>query len=382
MKKILSIVSDKKESQQLNENIEECGMGGMSGMGSSMPDRPPVTMSVNLNASGVDNIKQLLNLMRTADSDHSPEPMGMPMPAVGIDAPIKVTKIGAAGSDGDRGMDQIKDLVRKAGISKSFENEPEEAYAGVDSVTTDAGGGMQAPKDPADIRVKDPGGYTQAEEYANEPDEQTMDHTTMIKDLSGGLNREKNQYAKAQDGDNAMAVREAKIRHQLDAMWREIKEGRTDEVGLNLFGQPRAQYPGGDNSKFKDSENVDALYAKYDAMIKKTQDEIKNLKSSSTADMSGTKRLIASLEKHIKGLEDEKRHNWYGAANADTTNALRKQAIANNELTPGQWLQKATQYFKGKVTGKEQPGVEYDRIDFSKQAEKGWKTPTPYKPGN
>ena len=243
MKKLLGIVSGNVEKQNLNESIDECGMGGMS---SSMPSTPPVTMSVNLNAQGVDNIKELLNLMRSAESgmghDHSPAPMGMPMPAVGLDMPIKVTKIGGdgemgdepemkpAGADGGRGMAQIRDLIAKADRPKEYANEPEEAYAGVDSVTTDAGGGMNEPKDPADIRVKDPSGYEQAEEeYANEPDEQYSDHNTMIKDLAGGINREKQQYAKAQDGDNAMAVREASIRRSLDTLYKEIKEGKKEK---------------------------------------------------------------------------------------------------------------------------------------------------------
>jgi len=240
MKKLLGIVSGNAENKKLNESVEECG--SMGSMGSSMPERPPVTMSVNLNAQGVDNIKDLLNLMRSADSGVSslPTAVKMPMPAIASAMPISVTKIGGdepdmkpAGSDGDRGMAQIRDLIKQADRPKGFENEPEEAYAGIDSVTTDAGGGMQEPKDPADIRVKDPSGYAQAEEYANEPDEQTMDHTTMIKDLSGGLNREKQQYAKAQDGDNAMAVREATIRNQLDALYKEIKEG-------NMMPDPRS----------------------------------------------------------------------------------------------------------------------------------------------
>ena len=38
-------------------------------------------------------------------------------------------------------------------------NSPNEIVADIDSVTTDAGGGVNGPKDPADIRVKDPGGY-------------------------------------------------------------------------------------------------------------------------------------------------------------------------------------------------------------------------------
>lgn len=35
-------------------------------------------------------------------------------------------------------------------------NEPKVAYGGLDSVTIHAGGGMNGPKHPADIRVKDP----------------------------------------------------------------------------------------------------------------------------------------------------------------------------------------------------------------------------------
>lgn len=244
MKKIIGIltgVKEEKQTTQLNENMEECGMPGAMG---SMPNTPPVTMSVNLNAQGVDNIKELLNLMRTAETGMGyNQPVGMPMPAVGLDMPIAVTKISGqdddepdmgdkpksmpAGDDGDRGMAQIRDLISKADKPKGLANEPDEAYAGVDSVTTDAGGGVNGPKDPADIRVKDPRGYEPAEEeYANEPDEQYSDHNTMIKDLSGGLNREKQQYAKAQDGDNAMAVREASIRHSLDRLYKEIKEGK------------------------------------------------------------------------------------------------------------------------------------------------------------
>ena len=38
-------------------------------------------------------------------------------------------------------------------------NTPTEVVAPVSAVTTDAGGGVNGPKDPADIRVKDPRGY-------------------------------------------------------------------------------------------------------------------------------------------------------------------------------------------------------------------------------
>jgi hypothetical protein len=44
------------------------------------------------------------------------------------------------------------------------------------------------------------------ETFANEPEEKISDIDTLVNVHSGGLNRRKQQFAKAQDGDNAMAV--------------------------------------------------------------------------------------------------------------------------------------------------------------------------------
>lgn len=242
MKKFLNIVDGNVQKKQINESIEECG-----GMGSPTSTASNVSMSVNLNAQGVDNIKQLLDLMKAADAPGRMSPP-MAMPAPGMEMPISITKVGKpAGTDGDRGMAQIRDLIAKADAPKPFENQPEEAYADVDAVTKDAGGGVNGPKDPADIRIKDPSPYDKqtAEEYANEPDEQYSDHQLMIKDLAGGLNREKKQYPKAQDGDNAMAIKEG-IRSQLDKLYQEIKEASgvraTDKKKGKVDKSERKQY--------------------------------------------------------------------------------------------------------------------------------------------
>ena len=40
-----------------------------------------------------------------------------------------------------------------------YSNSPAEVVTNIDSVTTDAGGGVNGSKHPADIRVKDPRGY-------------------------------------------------------------------------------------------------------------------------------------------------------------------------------------------------------------------------------
>jgi len=44
-------------------------------------------------------------------------------------------------------------------------NSPNEVVAPIEAVTTDAGGGMNAPKHPHDIRVKDPSAYPDQQEY-------------------------------------------------------------------------------------------------------------------------------------------------------------------------------------------------------------------------
>lgn len=350
MKKLLRIVDSSAEKRTLTENIDECGMGPM---GSSSMSTTPVTMSVNLNAQGVDNIKELLNLMRSAESgmEHGHD-HGMPMPAVGLDMPIKVTKIGGdddmkpAGGDGARGMAQIRDLIAKADGPKEYSNSPEEAYSGVDSVTTDAGGGVNGPKDPADIRVKDPQGYENAEEaYANEPDEQYSDHTTMIKDLSGGLNREKNMYARAQPGDNAMAVRESSIRKQLDALYKEIKEGRVDEFDVKLYQPHEYEFSGGFGADISGSDEVKAIIK-----TMKPSDFIEQLKF----DSEHPTRPDETPEERQRNIRLS-----LAARNRDMYNFVQRYNRDHNNLSIAQWLEKAKNKIKGAVSGKPAEPVSY-----------------------
>lgn len=68
----------------------------------------------------------------------------------------------ANGDDTNR-FKQVMDLV--AGEQAEYANEPNEAYAGIEAVTTDAGGGVNGPKHPADLRVKDPSQHPGQQEY-------------------------------------------------------------------------------------------------------------------------------------------------------------------------------------------------------------------------
>ena len=59
---------------------------------------------------------------------------------------------------------QIVDLVPDHECDQ-WQNEPEEKYADIDSVTIVAGGGVNGPKNPADIRVQHPSAYPTAQDH-------------------------------------------------------------------------------------------------------------------------------------------------------------------------------------------------------------------------
>jgi hypothetical protein len=92
------------------------------------------------------------------------------------------------------------------------------------------------------------------EGYDNEPDEEQQDHQYMTKDLSGGLNRQKRAYAKAQDGDNAMAVEGVKDR--LYAQLSEKKKADKDYDGDGKIETPKAEYQGSKIKAAKEKGNL------------------------------------------------------------------------------------------------------------------------------
>lgn len=99
MKKLLNIVAGNVEKKQINESIEECGT-----MPTQMPQTPPVSMSVSMNAQGVDQIKEILNLMANAQAERMSEPSVV----IGPDKMIGMEK-------------------------EEFANEPGEEYRGIDA---------------------------------------------------------------------------------------------------------------------------------------------------------------------------------------------------------------------------------------------------------
>lgn len=91
-----------------------------------------------------DIVRQVLDLLDAVEGAHDLKP--------GAEIEIK---------QNNEPDDRFKQILAMLD-SESFgplANSPNEVVADVDSVTVDAGGGVNGPKDPADIRVKDPRGF-------------------------------------------------------------------------------------------------------------------------------------------------------------------------------------------------------------------------------
>jgi hypothetical protein len=175
---------DIKKLIESMDRIEECGMNEMPPMAAPMDQGSPVSMNVSLNASGKEHVEDLINMMKNAGMQ-APEPAG------------------------DKMLAPRMDIERLRGIVDGPEMEADEAYA-----------------DAAEEEV---------EEWDNEPDPEYGDISDAIPD-GDDLNRKKKAFAKAQDGDNAMAV-EA-IKSQLMAALQE-KKAKPDFLDVDKDGDKK-----------------------------------------------------------------------------------------------------------------------------------------------
>jgi len=139
------------------------------------------SMNVSMTADNASEVADLMALLKNAGMPDASPVSDMPMsPSKGLPAP----------HDHEHGgHDDMKSMIALMGDDDA----PCGEDCGCDSCATDE----DSSSEEYDAIV---------DEWDNSPEEEYKDHNYMTKDLSGGLNREKKAYAKAQDGDNAMAV--------------------------------------------------------------------------------------------------------------------------------------------------------------------------------
>ena len=251
--------------------VVECGMMNQPMGMSNIPSTPPVSMSVNLNAQGIDQIKSLLDLMHKADSPLAagpvgglgiqsspmpsmapPAPIGIPggamdMPKIGLDMPPAIkTSAGPGepeefGGEPMSGMDPLAALVKSAGLGakpKGPEAETPEGpmgdeESGVKSPVGSAGD-APAPKGEMNKVADEVRGMadTLADEnegYENEPDEKYGD-VGSVTATGNDMHSKGKEAPKVNGGGNPMET----IRRQLDARYREIKEAKAKPDFLDV----------------------------------------------------------------------------------------------------------------------------------------------------
>ena len=135
----------------LNESaVAECGMPPMMG---GMPSSPPVTMNVSVNASGTENIRDLLDLLKGGDMMGGDDAVSGPVGTVlSIGGEEKSPMDMLARDDDERGEEDGEMFGDEEEVEiEEYANSPEEEYAG-DEVTKMKGndlhshGGNEAPK--------------------------------------------------------------------------------------------------------------------------------------------------------------------------------------------------------------------------------------------
>jgi len=95
-----------------------------------------------------DIVRQVLDLLDQVEGQHDIQPNVIPDDTCGAE-------------QGEPVASRFKQIfaMLDAPSNGPLANSPNEVVADINSVTTLAGGGVNGPKDPADIRVKDPGAY-------------------------------------------------------------------------------------------------------------------------------------------------------------------------------------------------------------------------------
>ena len=174
------------------KNIEEGGCGTPMPMSMppepAKPEVPEPTMNVTINAQGMHNIEDILNLWNKMKDDAAAKmPMSMPaspMPSMSIEPmdkpslpPLKMLPDFDADNDDMPGGEM--DDMGPGGDEMNVKIDTEKGIMSKD-----------------DDEKK--------EAYANEPDEEDMDVDYVLNKVTGDMNRKQGTYAKVAGGDNPM----------------------------------------------------------------------------------------------------------------------------------------------------------------------------------
>ena len=179
---------------------EECGMPppGMPPMGNmGKPDTPPPSMSVNINAQGLDNIEDMMKLFQKVNPDMGPmdKPDMPPMPTLGMPPSIMSVKPELPPLKMLPDMDADNDDM--PGGEMDLPPDHDKDHMMIKTLDKDDDGDHDMDDHEKERKDKD-------EAYMNEPDEDEKSIDYMNNKLAGGMNRPKDTFPKVADADNPM----------------------------------------------------------------------------------------------------------------------------------------------------------------------------------
>ena len=282
-----SLMAKMRELDQPAAPVEECGEPMMGNMPSAAPMTPPhnpPTLSVNLNAQGMDDIESIMRLMTKVNPDMINQPSAPAMDPIAMLTPPgpSISGIGDLGnldkgplkmlpdldkdtgpemdngddlggmdlddkSPGDMGGDQGPDGIDKAhgdldndgdhdmDDHEMEKDKPEDESAKPEGEDDDIMGHLNKELKPYDDHVSklkaDNDKEEKTEEWANEPSENYKDIDFMVNKLAGGMNKPKQSFSgKPYRGDNPMAAGAYESRDALRASIRSELQQRLAEA--------------------------------------------------------------------------------------------------------------------------------------------------------
>jgi hypothetical protein len=168
------------------------------------PETPPPSMSVNINAQGLENIEDMMKLFQKVNPDMGPmdKPELPPLPTLSMEPkisalpPLKMLPDFDADNDDKIGGEMDSDY-NKDGKLDPHEKDHADEKPLLKTLDKDDDGDHDM--DDHDLEKK-----SKEEEYANEPDIDIKDVDYMNNKLAGGMNRPKDTFPKVSDGDNPM----------------------------------------------------------------------------------------------------------------------------------------------------------------------------------
>jgi hypothetical protein len=209
------------------------------------PSHP--SMSVNLNAQGMDNIESLMKLMTKVNPDMINQPSKMmPMPAMTAMPSLTPPgpSISAIGDLGNLDAGPLK-MLPDLDMDEPHDEPDADNMGGPSDMDSDNMPGDNdldkdsSDRDDQDDQDDDIGGMEKDDEkkneYANEPEEKYKDIDYMVNKLAGGMNGPKGTYPKVAGGDNPMQRVETvdlrtSIRNELRDRLAEAKSKKFDAL--------------------------------------------------------------------------------------------------------------------------------------------------------